>query len=133
MTLVVMNNFFFCRRESHDRSKKHEEKVRILRKTLLEEDELLKDEIDEIDIDDVNDIGGVDGANTSDEDNISCESEPEEDLEITKSMKKKKNKKVNPTLEDEDVIPETSEIGKSIRIFNSSIVLLISEFSIDFR
>jgi len=100
-------------RESHDRSKKHEEKVRILRKTLLEEDELLKDEIDEIDIDDVNDIGGVDGANTSDEDNISCESEPEEDLEITKSMKKKKNKKVNPTLEDEDVIPETSEIGES--------------------
>nr|CAG4642599.1 EOG090X085R [Evadne anonyx] len=92
------------RRESHDRSKKHVEKVRILRKTLLEEDELLNSETDEV---------GVDEIKSDDDDDLSVESEPEENLEKPKSKKKKKNKKVSPTLEDEDEPSDISEICES--------------------
>jgi len=89
-------------RESHDRSKKHLEKVRILRKTLLEEDDLLNSEIDE---------DGIDEIKSDDGENLSAESEADENLDIAKSKRKKKNKKVNPTLEEEEETPEITEIG----------------------
>lgn len=76
--------------------------MRILRKTLLEEDDLLNSEIDE---------DGIDEIKSDDGEDLSAESEADENLDIAKSKRKKKNKKVNPTLEEEEETPEITEIG----------------------
>lgn len=90
--------------------------MRILRETLLAEDELMNDGIDENDVDEIK---------SDDEEDVSGESEVEEHQEITKSKKKKKSK-ANPTFDQEDEEHEITEIGKSFltKIYTSFVVWL---------
>nr|CAG4650250.1 EOG090X085R [Sida crystallina] len=96
-------------RESHDRSKKHKEKVRILRKSLLEEDGDLDDsDGDELDdekekkstklTESVTEADEEDGDNLNGNVVLTEEEEEEEEEKITESRnkKKRKNKKVMP-------------------------------------
>lgn len=102
--LIEKNHFENCRRESHDRSKKHKEKVRILRKSLLEEEgdivhseedadnsnseeETPAQEEESTPVDALNDVEDVD---LTDE-------EPEEEVIAKSRSKKKKAKKVMPS------------------------------------
>lgn len=111
-----------CRRESHDRSKKHQDKVRALRQTLLEEDGIEEEEPSDMEgresddqvVDEDGEIIADDELKPDQIDDVSVEeADVVDEVKVSKKAKKKKKKtfsafedvdhvEIEPVLKEED-------------------------------